>query len=419
MDGLRGSMMLLGVALHAAVAYMRTPLGELWGFKDQHTHYGFDVLVAVVHTFRMPVFFVMAGFFAALLFYQRGAHQMIRNRAQRVLVPLAIGWLVLFPLTIAGFAFARLGGAANATSDAIRYAASTAMLEHLQLLHLWFLFDLLVYYGAALLVCRLVHRTPDARRRNVAVGFGWLLQRWYAPLLLAVPTVLTLAPMPSGMLETPGTFLRPPATLAAHGVFFTFGWLLYLRRDLLQSLTKHAWGRTLAGCALFPLHGLAVIRLAGQADQTLRGVAIVSLAVMIWLFVFGLTGLFVRYLGSQRPLGRYVADASYWFYLLHLPLVVWGSGLLAGRPWPAGVKYAVLLTAVVVVCWGTYDVAVRPTIVGVFLNGRRYPRGLPAPATSEMRPLAGPDGRVSTTPVEPHTGSTISVPGRRSINVQR
>ena len=152
LDSLRGCMMMLGVALHAAVAYMQTPLDELWPYKNSQTHFVFDVLVAFLHTFRMPVFFVMAGFFAALLYQQRGVRSMIWNRAQRVLGPLLVGWIVIFPLAVGGFAFARLGGTGEAAIGAIRYVTSLAVLEHLQLLHLWFLLDLLIYYAAALLI---------------------------------------------------------------------------------------------------------------------------------------------------------------------------------------------------------------------------------------------------------------------------
>jgi peptidoglycan/LPS O-acetylase OafA/YrhL len=386
-------MMMLGIVLHAGVAYMQTPLGELWPYKDSQTHFGFDVLVAFLHTFRMPVFFVMAGFFAALLYQQRGVRSMIRNRAQRVLIPLLVGWAVIFPLTVGGFAFAQLGGTAEAASAAIRYVFSLAVLEHLQLLHLWFLLDLLIYYAAALLIGQLLSSVPHAAQRRLADGFAWLLQRWYVPLVLAVPTALTLAPMRSGILETPGTFQRPFATLTADAIFFAFGWLLYVRREQLPSLSEHAWGRTLAGSILFPLHGLAVVRLAEQPDRLAHTVAILSLAVMIWLLVFGLTGLFLRYLAGPSPFRRYLADASYWFYLVHLPMVAWGSGLLGHLPWPASVKCLVLLSIVVAVCWGTYDLAVRPTLVGVFLNGRRHPRGLPIlssrePATGQARTAA-------------------------------
>ena len=134
LDFLRGWMMMLGLVLHSAVAYMQTPLNELWGYKDAQTHFGFDLLVGFVHTFRMPVFWVLAGFFACLLYEQRGVHHMLQNRARRVLYPLVVAWLVLFPLTIAGFAFAQLDGTAEAAREAVAYVTSGEVLQQLQLL---------------------------------------------------------------------------------------------------------------------------------------------------------------------------------------------------------------------------------------------------------------------------------------------
>lgn len=385
LDSLRGSMMLLGVALHSAVAYMQTPLGELWAFKDAGTSPLFDVAVAFVHTFRVPVFFVMAGFFAALLHERRGPREMIANRTRRVLVPLVLGWIVLFPVTVAGFVFAQLGGDAAAAAAAMRYVVSPAVLEHVQWMHLWFLFDLLVYYAAAMLLVRLLERVPPRFPTLIVGVFGWLLRRWYAPLAPAMLTVMALVPMASGMLETPGTFQRPVATLAADGLFFGFGWLLFLRRDLLPAFVPHAWRRTLAACAIFPLHALALVRLADRPDLAMHLLAIGTVALMAWLLVFGLTGLCTRYLAGPSPLRRYLSDASYWFYLIHLPLVAWGAGLLSRTAWPPGVKYVALFGAVTLVCWVTYELAVRSTVLGVVLNGRRYPRMLVVGGRGSLR----------------------------------
>ena len=65
-DGLRGAMMLLGVVIHSAVAY--ATLDDVWWLKDPQTTQMMDMLTLFLHTFRLPAFFVMAGFFAALLF---------------------------------------------------------------------------------------------------------------------------------------------------------------------------------------------------------------------------------------------------------------------------------------------------------------------------------------------------------------
>ena len=102
-------MMLLGLVIHSAMAYVTFPTDRVWPFKDPHPSAFFDILVMFIHTFRMPVFFVIAGFFAAFLYTTRGANTLFHNRAQRIALPLACGWIILFPLVIiaAGFAQAR------------------------------------------------------------------------------------------------------------------------------------------------------------------------------------------------------------------------------------------------------------------------------------------------------------------------
>ncbi|MCP3983039.1 MAG: hypothetical protein GY723_01545 [bacterium] len=69
---------------------------------------------------------------------------------------------------------------------------------------------------------------------------------------------------------------------------------------------------------------------------------------------------------------RWVSDASYWFYLVHLPLTALGAGVLIGSGLPAGVKFLLVLGGTTVVCCVTYALLVRNTFVGAVLNGRRY-----------------------------------------------
>jgi fucose 4-O-acetylase-like acetyltransferase len=90
MDALRSSMMLLGIVLHAALPYTTVHLRVQ--FKDPDTHVVFDMLVFFLHSFRMPLFFVAAGFFAGLLCERYGVRGMVRNRFLRIYVPFAVGW---------------------------------------------------------------------------------------------------------------------------------------------------------------------------------------------------------------------------------------------------------------------------------------------------------------------------------------
>jgi peptidoglycan/LPS O-acetylase OafA/YrhL len=71
-----------------------------------------------------------------------------------------------------------------------------------------------------------------------------------------------------------------------------------------------------------------------------------------------------------------VADASYWIYLVHLPLVVWLQ--VAVAEWPIHWSYKLALVSGVTLGMAllSYDLLVRSTFLGGLLNGRRRERVL-------------------------------------------
>jgi glucan biosynthesis protein C len=383
LDALRATMMLLGLVLHSAASYTARPLGAAWPYHDPQTNPWFDLMVFFIHLFRMPVFFVVAGFFGALLCSRDGAGGMARNRLQRVLAPLALAWVVLYPLTAAGFVFAR-GRGATAGAPGWEYMTSSAFLMRPNLIHLWFLYDLLLLYAAALGAWPLLRRTPEGLRRGVAATFSRLVTSAWGPIAWSGATALTLVPMSIPGLDTSASFTPPLRILIAYGVFFAFGWLLYTRRDLIDAFGRRYRWHLGAGAVCSGVYLVTLLHppFADAASSHLAGVGTASVA--IWLLIFGLTGLCVRHCARPSPLARYLADASYWMYLVHLPLTIWMPGLLAGRALPAVVKFSAVLSVTVGLTLVTYDAFVRSTAVGALLNGRRYPRGLPRPEPSPL-----------------------------------
>src|SRR5258705_12880845 len=102
----------------------------------------------------------------------------------------------------------------------------------------------------------------------------------------------------------------------------------------------------------------------------------VSIAAAMWFFIYGFIGLFLRYLEKPIPLARYMADASYWMYLLHLPCTIVLPVFLINLPLPTFVKFSVVLRITTCLTVVTYHYWVRATVIGQVLNGRRYPRML-------------------------------------------
>lgn len=110
LDALRATAMLLGIALHGALAYATLP----WVVNDSRQDAFFDTFFSAVHGFRMPLFFMISGFFTAMLWRKRGLSSLIKQRAKRILLPLAI---FLIPIQIASIAVMIGIGIAGASLD--------------------------------------------------------------------------------------------------------------------------------------------------------------------------------------------------------------------------------------------------------------------------------------------------------------
>lgn len=370
LDALRAIMMLLGLVLHGGASYVTVPIGAGWPYHDRSTHPAFDVIVFFIHIFRMPVFFVAAGFFAALLHERDGPRGFTRNRIRRVLLPLVIFWAALLPPVAGGFAFAEWRATGTIAGEAFR---NVRWWDLPVLMHLWFLYHLLILYAAALVIVPVVRGLPEAWRVDALRHFGALVSMPAGALAFAAATTLTLLPMRIPALETSAALVPPLRVLAAYAVFFTFGWLLFRRRDLLHSFTPRwklmlAAGITAAGVYLY-----LVVETRFQSAATTHAAAVCAAAVSMWLLAYGILGGFVRYFTTGHPIVRYLSDASYWIYLVHLPLTIWVTGLLAPSPLPAGVKFAVVVGVTALVATAAYHAFVRSTAIGQLLNGKRIP----------------------------------------------
>jgi len=104
LDALRAMAMLLGIALHGALSFVPFP----WIVQDSEQHTAFGSFFFFVHGFRMPVFFVMSGFFTAMLWRRRGLFSTLRQRFLRVFLPCMVGLFSIVPLNHMAGEFASL-----------------------------------------------------------------------------------------------------------------------------------------------------------------------------------------------------------------------------------------------------------------------------------------------------------------------
>ena len=121
----------------------------------------------------------------------------------------------------------------------------------------------------------------------------------------------------------------------------------------------------LAGLVLtFPEDG-------GTAEGSARWGSLFFQAAFAWMMALGLMGLFRAVLGAGNARVRYLSDASYWLYLMHLPLIIALQGLSFEWALPSAVKLVLLIVVTTGVLLVVYEWGVRYTPVGTLLNGRR------------------------------------------------
>ena len=379
LDALRGTALLLGVVLHASLGYLPT---VIWPFADEQTSPWATVIFYAIHLFRMTTFFLIAGLFAHMLLERRGSWGFIRDRLGRIASPLFGLWWVVFPAIIAVFIWkAAIDNGGTIPTGGPPPPPLT--LEAFPLTHLWFLWVLLILYAAFLLL-----RAPFALMdRDGAVGrlvdrlTGALIGPW-TPVVMAAPLALALWLTPDWFpifgIPTPDAgFVPNPAALTAFGSAFALGVVLDRRRDLLGRIERlwpvYSVMAVGTGTAAFVLSGGAVFTLDPVTEPSLKTALAWVYAFAVFASSLAVTALSLRFMSGHSAVRRYLADASYWVYIIHLPLVMAGQVLMLDAPLPWWGKLAAVTVGVMAVSLVSYELLVRHTFIGKGLNGRRIP----------------------------------------------
>lgn len=381
LDNLRAIMMWLGIVLHVCINHLAGPSPLPW--KDQHVSEFADLAVIFIHAFRMPVFFIIAGYLAAMLAHTRGIDGMVRNRVRRIALPFAIFWPLLFVLTIIlVLAFAHVMARGTPSIDVTLAPKPPPGSTTVPTMHMWFIYYLFWFCMLAAAASRLPPPVQAAWNRL----WQALVSHWWGLIVLTLPLVVAGAGYRAGMLTPNGSFIPNMSELLHNGVFFVFGWSLYRCRDaLLGKFARHYWRYLLAGCVSF---GVALMLFdifvaAPSSVSYLPAKIAFVFGLTSWLWSVGLLGLFLKHMGRQNAVLRYISDSSYWVFLVHMLGTIGFGVLLYTAPLGAGAKIGINIVATTALCLASYQLFVRNTWIGTLLNGRRRQPG-PAAAPNPV-----------------------------------
>ncbi|HEU4852571.1 MAG TPA: acyltransferase family protein [Telluria sp.] len=381
-DNLRAVMMWLGIVLHVAVNH--TTGISLLPWHDWQDSPVADLLLAFIHAFRMPTFFILAGFFVALLVASRGYKEMLRHRMRRLALPFAIFWPVLIvSMSVLMLVYLHMMVYRTAGIDLSLLAQKTDKKSPFTTMHMWFLYYLIWFSLLTAVLAPAAARLPEKVRSYAHTVYRALAGKWWGVLVLTVPLAAAGSFYPMGQVTPNGSFIPNAAELLHNGLFFTFGFFLHRHQDVLfPRYTSKGWWYAAVGLVGFVLAG-AAMRTA-KADPGSVPHIILWFGFLYnltsWLWSLALIGLFLRYVSTQNSVLRYVSESSYWAFLVHMLGTVGFGILIYNLEIGAVAKMALNILLTTIACLVTYQLFVRHTVIGTLLNGKRRPKAVTAPA---------------------------------------
>lgn len=369
-DSLRAFLMLLGIPYHAAMVYNSR---VIWDIQSPDQSELLTFLSGVLVTFRMPAFFIVAGYFAALMLERRPPGPWLKGRFTRLGIPFLTAIVLLAPIQVALIDLnAAVAGTIPMTTALHQAAEDVIHPSFSWIAHLWFLPALLFY---SLLLVMLL---PQASKGRLASPLRRIHAAWIGnPQLALLILILVIAAWEvlvylshDGLLKSEGVL----PYLLGHGVdpylrylpFFFVGVVLRSAPDI-RSLLVWQKGWALPASAVTAAVLASLLR--GRDTQAL-GIAYnavdAAAALMMSLVVIGIAQRF-----WNRPNARVdrIVDASFSIYLLHHPLVIGLSTLFFLVTWPPALEFLLVCLTTVVLSYGTHRLIRRSPLALFLFNG--------------------------------------------------
>lgn len=355
LDAIRVSAILLLIPYHAARYVQKGDGGaEI-----------VDAVVWFVHTWHMPLFFAISGFLAANALRRSTAVRQLRARFRRLGLPLAVGMLTVVPLAN----FLVIGAAALLPRKGPvppKRELDVANVFSLSPRHLWFIAYLLMISLVAIGIWLAIQRAPGLGA-SINRGFRNLIGSWWAvPVLASISAAILITK--TGWVAggaASNSLIPAPTLFAYYSLFFFFGWLLSGQTDLLENLKRGAWLRLGTGALIavpaFLLFydssaftgNVGTPGILAEIDE-LRLYGLLTVGIVCWLTLFGIWGVLARHIRKESRVLRYLSDASFWIYLIHIPFLVVLQSSLSTTELAIPVRWGLAVSGTLALAIGTY-----------------------------------------------------------------
>ena len=250
------------------------PVHEAWAWETPPEANVYAWILSVIHGFRMPLFFLLSGFFTAMLWQSRGLRRLWRHRVERLGLPLLAGMFTVVPAIVW----------LDAGADFTPLDWPLAWVGGLH--HLWFLWYLLLIMGAFIVAARL--------------GLTFRHPAWWLLLPLTVAPQYAMHELAFGP-DTEDGLIPAGRVFAYYAIFFAFG-VFFRQRDI---AVRPWWALGLVPSLLLLLPAWVALLYDEGFEYAgapwVWAVAAVVQVAFAWLMCFGSMGLF-RWIFAREPL---------------------------------------------------------------------------------------------------------------------
>ncbi len=357
-----------------------------WHIKNTSTSPIVDIFTNIFDLWGMPLIFAISG--ASIYFALRpgGGVRFLRERALRLLVPMAIGILLLAPPQVF---FDRL----------THHQFSGTFLEFLPHyfepanfswngMHLWYLVYL---FGFTIVLTPVFLWLKHPYGQQVLKVLGNFTSRAGAIYLWAIPIALvTIAIDPFGMLKP-----APPEALARLAIFplpLIYGYLIFTNEAIQQAIIRHRRA-SLVITVLFTLVALFISMATTQWGWKITLPSFLGImstcSLLIWCYLLTAFGYGMRYLAFNHRALAYANEAVLPVYILHQPIILTLGFFIIPLPLPILVKYLVITPLAVSLTLAIYQYGIRRVNLLRFVFGMKSAHGkkvMTSPETQLTQP---------------------------------
>ncbi len=326
-DRLRVIAIALLLLYHVAIAFQ--PWGILIGFitNDESCIWLWPPMM-LLNVWRIPLLFFIAGMGVYFSLQNRSPLQLLKERSQRILIPYIFGFVVIVPLQLLVWQ--------RYYHRPLSYNPGAA--------HLWFLGNIFVYVLLCLPLFFYLKSKEDS---------AWVkrLRQW-----LSRPAIFLLilaAFVAEVWLVNPSLYELYAMTW--HGFFlgllgFLFGFCMaWMGAAFWMMLSKGRW--------LFL--SLAILLYSWRLLQSPQRVSNLLLVIESLSWIFAVFALGYSYLNRRGRALRYLSQAAYPVYIMHMLFLFLASWLIFPLSIAAWLKFIMVLLITIAGSLGFYELLVR------------------------------------------------------------